>query len=167
MPENKKQGFIFGVIMSYAMAFGMEIYNSAINLGFDLKAGGLSHMTNEVFVVAMKEVGWIGIVVIILSSLYGNKFGEHFMLTHTKEDDPAYFKVLMRQAGTVAVMCPSMSLFATVAFFMIPGVVPVSQLPAVFVGTLIKNFPMAFFWNMFGAAPFTRWAFSHAKRFLD
>lgn len=26
MPENKKQGFIFGVIMSYAMAFGMEIY---------------------------------------------------------------------------------------------------------------------------------------------
>lgn len=167
MPENKKQGFIFGVIMSYAMAFGMEIYNSAINLGFQLKPGGLSHMTNEVFVVAMKEVGWIGIVVIILSSLYGNKFGEHFMRSHTKDDDPAYFKVLMRQAGTVVVMCPSMSLFATLAFFMIPGVVPVSQLPAVFVGTLIKNFPMAFFWNMFGAAPFTRWAFSHVKRFLD
>ena len=70
MPENKKQGFIFGVIMSYAMAFGMEIYNSAINLGFQLKLGGLSHMTNEVFVAAMKEVGWIGIVVIILSSLF-------------------------------------------------------------------------------------------------
>ena len=24
--------------------------------------------------------------------------------------------------------------------------------------TLIKNFPMAFFWNMFAAAPFTNWA---------
>ncbi len=106
MPENKKQGFIFGVIMSYAMAFGMEIYNSAINLGFDLKAGGFSNMTNKVFAAVMSEILWIGIVVIILSSLYGNKFGEHFMLTHTKEDDPAYFKVLMRQAGTIAVMCP-------------------------------------------------------------
>jgi hypothetical protein len=89
------------------------------------------------------------------------------MRSHTKDDDPAYFKVLMRQAGTIAVMCPSMSLFATVAFFLIPGVVPVSQLPAVFVGTLIKYFPMVFFWNMFGAARFTRWAFSHVKRFLD
>ncbi len=167
MPENKKQGFIFGVIMSYAMAFGMEIYNSAINLGFNLKAGGFSNMTNKVFAAAMSEILWIGIVVIILSSLYGNKCGEHFMRSHTKDDDPAYFKVLMRQAGTIAVMCPSMSLFATVAFFIIPGVVPVSHLPAVFVGTLMKNFPMAFFWNMFGAAPFTRWAFSHVKRFLD
>ena len=79
MPENKKQGFIFGVIMSYAMAFGMEIYNSAINLGFNLKAGGFSNMTNKVFAAAMSEILWIGIVVIILSSLYGLLFYLHYM----------------------------------------------------------------------------------------
>ena len=32
MPNNKKQGIIFGIIMSYAMAYGMEIYNIAIKV---------------------------------------------------------------------------------------------------------------------------------------
>ena len=41
MPKNKTQGIIFGIIMSYAMAFGMEIYNTAINHGYHL-AGAAS-----------------------------------------------------------------------------------------------------------------------------
>lgn len=36
---------------------------------------------------------------------------------------------------------------------------PVTKLPAVWSGTLIKNFPIAFFWNMFAAAPFSHWLF--------
>lgn len=51
----------------------------------------------------------------------------------------------MRQAGTVAVMCPSMSLAASVIFNVILGGSPVFQLPAIWAGTVIKNFPMAFF----------------------
>ena len=35
----------------------------------------------------------------------------------------------------------------------------ICQLPAIWVGTFFKNFPMAFFWNMFAAAPFTHWLF--------
>lgn len=54
-------------------------------------------------------------------------------------------------------MCPTMSLAATIIFSMILGGAPVWQLPAIWEGTLIKNFPMAFFWNMFAAAPFTNW----------
>ena len=77
MPETKLQKIIFGLLMSYSMAFGMEIYNIAIKMGYS---------------------------------------GQ-----------------------------------------------PVSQLPAIWTGTVFKNFPMAFFWNMFAAAPFTRWAFSHIK----
>jgi len=30
MPKTKTQGIIFGIIMSYAMAIGMEIYNIAV-----------------------------------------------------------------------------------------------------------------------------------------
>lgn len=56
-------------------------------------------------------------------------------------------------------MCPTMSLAATILFYGILGATPVLQLPAVWVGTVLKNFPMAFFWNMFAASPFTRWAF--------
>ena len=46
MPRTKGQGIVFGIIMSYAMAIGMEIYNIAIKRGFSLNVGGLSTMTN-------------------------------------------------------------------------------------------------------------------------
>lgn len=42
MPKNKTQGIIFGIIMSYAMAYGMEVYNIAIKEGVNLAAGGFS-----------------------------------------------------------------------------------------------------------------------------
>ncbi len=29
MPKTKAQGIVFGLIMSYAMAIGMEVYNAA------------------------------------------------------------------------------------------------------------------------------------------
>ena len=51
--------------------------------------------------------------------------------------------------ATVAVMCPTMSLVASVLFNIVPGSAPLTQLPAVWAGTVLKNFPMAFFWNMF------------------
>ena len=63
----------------------------------------------------------------------------------------------MRQAGTVMVMCPSMCLAATIIFTVIMGGAPLTQLPVKWFGTLLKNLPMAFFWNMFAAAPFTNW----------
>lgn len=49
MPKNKVQGFIFGVIMSYAMAYGMEVYNIAVKEGVNLAAGGFSNMTGGIF----------------------------------------------------------------------------------------------------------------------
>lgn len=65
----------------------------------------------------------------------------------------------MRQAGTVAIMCPTMSLAASILFNVIMGGAPIVNLPAIWVGTAIKNFPMAFFWNMFFAAPLTHTIF--------
>ena len=46
MPKTKVQGVIFGLIMSYAMAYGMEVYNVAIKLGFSTD---LSTMRNFIF----------------------------------------------------------------------------------------------------------------------
>ncbi|MCD8018785.1 MAG: hypothetical protein LUF92_04125 [Clostridiales bacterium] len=56
-------------------------------------------------------------------------------------------------------MCPTMSLVATILFSIILAGRPVAQLPAIWVGTLIKNFPIAFFLNVFAAAPLTRIVF--------
>ena len=146
--------------MSYSMAIGMEVYNIAFKMGFHLQAGGFSSMTNAVFPTALAEASYMGLFVFFFSSLYGNRVGAAFS---AKVCDPArdnpYFCRLMRQAGTIAVMCPTMSMVASILFNVILAKQPVTQLPAIWVGTVIKNFPMAFFWNMFAAAPFTRRAF--------
>ncbi|MDD5859347.1 MAG: hypothetical protein PUC99_03280 [Eubacteriales bacterium] len=160
MPRTKAQGQIFGLIMSYAMAIGMEVYNIAIKMGYNLNVGGFSTMTLRVFPAALKEAAYMGIFVFITSDLWGNRIGAHFMEKYTdpKKDNP-YFCRIMRQAGTVAIMCPTMSLIASILFNVIMAGQPVWELPAIWVGTLLKNFPMAFFWNMFAAAPFTHWLF--------
>lgn len=160
MPKTKAQGIIFGIIMSYAMAYGMEVYNIAVKLGVHLAAGGYSNMTNVVFWEAFQEAWYMGVFVFIFSNLWGNRMGARFMQRHCdpSRDNP-YFCRLMRQAGTVAVMCPTMSMVASILFNLIFAGAPVSELPAIWVGTVLKNFPMAFFWNMFAAAPFTRWLF--------
>ena len=160
MPRTKTQGILFGLIMSYAMAIGMEVYNIAIKMGFNLDMGGFSSMTNAVFPAALVEASYMGLFVFLFSSLYGNRVGAAFAnrVSDPKKDNP-YFCQLMRQAGTIAVMCPTMSMVASILFNVILARQPVTQLPAIWVGTVIKNFPMAFFWNMFAAAPFTRWLF--------
>ena len=160
MQKTKTQGIIFGLIMSYAMAIGMEVYNIAIQMGFNLNVGGFSSMTNVVFPAALVEASYMGLFVFLFSNLYGNRVGASFS---AKVSDPAkdnpYFCQLMRQAGTIAVMCPTMSMVASILFNVVLAGQPMTQLPAIWVGTVIKNFPMAFVWNMFAAEPFTRWSF--------
>lgn len=160
MPKTKTQGIIFGLIMSYTMAIGMEVYNIAIKMGFNLNMGSFSSMTNDVFPAALVEASYMGLFVFLFSNLYGNHVGAAFStkVSDPKKDNP-YFCQLMRQGGTIAVMCPTMSMVASILFNVILAKQSLTQLPAIWVGTAIKNFPMAFFWNMFAAAPFTRCIF--------
>ena len=160
MPKTKKQGIIFGLIMSYAMAYGMEVYNVAIKEGIHLMPCRFSNMTNLIFWDAFKEALYMGIFVFLFSNLWGNRMGTAFAAKHSdpNKDNP-YICQLLRQAGTVAVMCPTMSLVASILFNVILAGGSLIQLPAIWVGTFVKNFPMAFFWNMFAAAPFSHWLF--------
>jgi hypothetical protein len=160
MPKNKFQGFIFGLIMSYAMAIGMEVYNIAIKMGFNLNVGGFSTMTLAVFPAALMEASYMGLFVLLFSNLFGNRIGASFAAKRVNpEKDNPYFCRLMRQAGTVAIMCPTMSLVASILFNVILGGASAVDLPAIWMGTVLKNLPMAFFWNMFAAAPFTHLLF--------
>ncbi len=160
MPKTKAQGILFGLIMSYSMAIGMEIYNTASAMGFAQQPGGLSNLRSAVFLPALRETLYMGLVVFIVSSLWGNRIGAKIAAAQCDpaRDHPTFCR-LLRQAGTVAIMCPSMCLIGSILFQLLPGRAPAAELPAVWLGTLLKNFPMAFFWNMFAAAPFTRWLF--------
>ena len=158
MIQSRAQRILFGVLMSYSMALGMELYNTALNLGIQLQPGGLSHLTMTAFTGALRETVFMGAIVFVVSNLWGNRIGAHFA---QKRCDPAkdnpYFCQLLRQGGTVAIMCPSMSLFASILFQVIFGGAPLTDLPLIWVGTILKNFPMAFFWNFFASAPFCHW----------
>ena len=48
MPKTTVQKIIFGLLMSYFMAIGMEIYNTAINSGVPQLTGGFSPLSYDV-----------------------------------------------------------------------------------------------------------------------
>ena len=161
MPKTKTQRIVFGILMSFFMAYGMEVYNIAIRMGYNLTVGqGFSSITYPVFLEALKEAVGMSVIVFIVSNLVGNRAGAAFMAKYCAPDkDNPYFCRVMRQAGTILVMCPLMSLIASILFQVILGGQVLFRLPAILAGTVIKNFPMAFFWNMFAAAPLIHWIF--------
>ena len=77
MPQTKTQGAVFGLLMSYFMALGMEFANVAHKLGA---------MSNAVFLPALKETAFMGAIVFVVSMLYGSRAGQHiahkFVLRH-------------------------------------------------------------------------------------
>lgn len=153
MPKTKLQGVVFGLLMSITMAYGMEVYNVA------LKEGGLSQMTNRVFWDALLEAAYMWIFVFLFSNLWGNRIGHALAARICRTEDSPFLHTVWISSCTVLIMCPSMSAVAAVLFSVILGGGSWSQLPAYWVGTMLKNFPMALLWNLFAAGPVTRLLF--------
>lgn len=157
MIKTRSEKLVFGVLMSVTMAVGMEVYNVAIKMGYNTMPGGLSNMVNQVFPDALVEASYMWIFVFLFSNLWGNRLGHALAakLIRPEQDNP-FFITLMISSCAVLVRCPTMSMVAAILFNVIPAGNPVNQLPAIWVGTLIKNFPMALLWNLFAAGPFSR-----------
>ncbi len=153
MPRTKFQGIVFGLLMSITMAYGMEVYNVA------LKEGGLSQMTNRVFQEALLETAYMWIFVFFFSSVWGNRLGHLLAGKICRQEDNPFLRTVFISSCTVLIMCPTMSAVAAVLFSIVLGGGSWSQFPAYWVGTLLKNFPMALFWNLFAAGPLSRLIF--------
>ena len=70
MPKTKTQRIVFGILMSFFMAYGMEVYNIAIRMGYNLTVGqGFSSITYPVFLEALKEAVGMSVIVFIVSNL--------------------------------------------------------------------------------------------------
>ena len=126
MPQTKTQGAVFGLLMSYFMALGMEVANVAHKLGA---------MSNAVFLPALKETAFMGAIVFVVSMLYGSRAGQHIAHKFVRlgRDNPLL--VTLAVSGcTVMVMCPSMSLIATALFTGIDA-----EFFARFLATLYRN----------------------------
>ena len=82
MFKTKIRGFTFGLIMSYAMAIGMEIYNMALKYGFQAQPGGLSGLSYAAVGEALTETLYMGLLVLLFSNLWGNRAGDAFRRRH-------------------------------------------------------------------------------------
>ena len=143
MPKTKFQEVVFTIMMVFVMVYAMICYNISLNIG---------GMANHVFLDAFHELVIMGPVAFILDFfLYGSLSKKlAFRIVNPAEDKPIMI-ILVISSITVCLMCPSMSLVATL-LFKNPG----KEVIAIWLQTTALNFPMAFFWQIFFAGPLVR-----------
>ena len=148
MPKTKFQVVIFTLLMVVVMVYALVVYT------ISLDRGGL---TNEVFVMAFGELVIMGIAAFLLEMFLAGPLAKKLAFSIADPGkDRQIVVILVVSAMTVCIMCPLMSLIATLLF---KGVD--SQVVAKWLQTTVLNFPMAFCWQIFFAGPFVRWIFRH------
>lgn len=146
MPKTKFQNIIFTLLMAFVMVYAMVCYNIAWNVG---------GMQNRVFVMALEEMVIMWPVAFLLEFFVVEHLSQKlaFRLVTLGLDKPIFI-LLAISSMIVCLMCPIMSLIATI-LFKNPG----SELIAVWLQTAAVNFPMALCWQIFFAGPLVRLIF--------
>ena len=142
MPKTTVQKVIFGLLMSFFMVLAMEMYNTG------LRNGGL---TNAGILNALRELPLMFALCFLTSTVVGEPLAARLAARLAVPREWPFAAVLARSAMTVCVMCPAMSLWATVIFQQ-PGI----ELVPSWLQTVACNFPMAFFWQIFFCGPLVR-----------
>ena len=148
MPRNKFQEVIFTIIMVFFMVYAMICYNIVLNTGA---------MTNGVFLSAFHELVIMGPIAFILDFFLVSKlaFACANRMVDFRNCHP-FSMILAISVASIALMCPLMSLAATI-LFKHAG----SQFITVWLQTTFLNFPVAFFWQLIYAGPVVRFIFRH------
>lgn len=142
MPKTRLQNIIFTILMAFVMVYAMICYNIAISRG---------GMTNEVFLMAFHELYIMWPAAFILEFFAVEKLSKMLAFRFVKPDDRPIVILLAISSMIVCLMCPSMSLIATL-LFKHPG----KEWAAVWIETTVLNFPMALCWQIFFAGPLVR-----------
>ena len=146
MPQNKLENFFFTVIMAFVMVYAMIGYNIALNIG---------GLTDKVFLMAFGELRIMWPVAIVLEMFVMEK-PVMYLTGRVINKNMSFFEILIiRCSLTVCLMCPTMSLVATLLFkdFSHSGFV------GMWLQTAAMNFPMALAWQIFFGGPFGRLVF--------
>ena len=142
MPKNKFEDVIFTIIMATIMVYGMVVYNVALN------TGGVSGQT---FLMALHELPVMVPIAFILEFFIIGKLAKILAFTVIKPTDRPQFITYAISICICCIMCPIMSLIATLLF----------KTPSfgTWVETFALNFPMAIFWQLFYCGPLARFLF--------
>ena len=152
MPKTKLQEVIFTVFMVIVMVYAMVCYNIAFAMG---------GMQNKVFVAALSEMPIMCAIGFVLDMLIAGPLAKKcaFKVINPQKDRPIFI-ILAISVFSILFMCPMMSFAATILF---NGGFN-SEIVATWAGLTVKNFPMAFFWQLFVAGPLVRFVFDKIFR---
>lgn len=138
MPQTKFQNIIYTIIMAIIMVYGMIVYNVALNTG---------GVTNATFAMALHEMPIMVPIAIILEFFIVEKLATKLAFTVMRPTDRPQFITYAISTMIVCLMCPTMSLIATLLF----------KKPSF--GTWVQtwgcNMPMALIWQLLFAGPLT------------
>jgi hypothetical protein len=142
MPKTKFQDVIYTAIMAIIMVYGMIVYNVALN------TGGVSGVT---FLLALHELPIMAPIAFILEFFLVGKIAQKLAFTVMRPTDRPQFITYAISICICCIMCPVMSLIATVLF----------KTPSfgTWVQTWAMNFPMAILYQLFYCGPLVRLIF--------
>ena len=145
MPKTKFQNVIFTLMMSFLMVYAMICYNISLNIG---------EMSNQVFLMAFHEMVIMWPVAFILEFFVVDNLAHKLAFRMVTPQDRPIVITLAISVMIICIMCPVMSLIATL-LFKNAG----SQFVAVWLQTTFMNFPVAFFWQLMYCGPLIRLIF--------
>lgn len=136
MPKTKFQNVIFTLMMSFLMVYAMICYNISLNIG---------GMSNQVFLMAFGEMRIMWPVAFILEFFLVDSLAHKLAFRMVTPQDRPIVITLAISIMIICIMCPIMSLIATI-LFKNAG----SQFVAVWFQTTFMNFLIRFiFGKMF------------------
>ena len=107
MPNNKFQDVIFTIIMATVMVYGMIVYNVALNMG---------GVTGKTFLLALREMPIMVPIAFVLEFFVVGKIAKMLAFTVMRPDDRPQFITYAISICICCIMCPIMSLIATILF---------------------------------------------------
>ena len=143
MPKNKFQDVIFTAIMATFMVYGMIVYNVALNMG---------GVRGETFIEALHQMPIMVPIAFILEFFVVGNIARMLAFTVMRPDDRPQFITYAISICICCIMCPIMSLIATILFK------DTKDFPT-WIQTWGMNFPMAILYQMFYCGPLVRLIF--------
>lgn len=142
MPRTLPQRIVFTIVMAAIMVYGMIVYNVALNTG---------GVTNQTFLLALHEMPIMLPVAFVLEFFVVEKLATRLAFSFMRPTDRPQFITYAISLMIVCIMCPVMSLIATLLF----------KQPSfgTWIHTFGCNLPMALLWQLLYCGPLARLIF--------
>ena len=142
MPQTTFQRVVFTILMAIIMVYGMIVYDVALNTG---------GVTNATFLMALHEMPIMVPIAVVLEFFVVEKLATKLAFTVVRPTDRPQIITYAISTMIVCLMCPTMSLIATLLF----------KEPSfgTWVHTWGCNMPMALIWQLLFCGPLTRLIF--------